>query len=118
MCYIYMSFLWNPPEKVVPAWKVVQMMDLAMVITTAAIIYLATWSLYSHDKMSGVVSSILAAMAAIILVVEITAYAVIFLPVLPWEVSAAVFTAATTLFITCALARVNGRSKLLRGKSR
>ena len=114
-----MSFLWNPPEKVVPAWKVVQMMDLAMVITTAAIIYLATWSLYSHDKMSGVVSSILAAMAVAVIVAEVAAYSVVLLPRMPLAVSAAVFTATATLFATCSLARTNEHSgKIKRDKSR
>lgn len=94
------------------------MMDIAMIITTISVIYLASWSLYSHDKMSGAVPAILAVMAAIILVVEITAYAVILLPVLPWPASAAVFTATTTLFTACALAHADGRSKLLRDKSR
>ena len=94
------------------------MMDIMMIITVASIMYLATWSLYSHDKMSGVVPAILAAMAAMAILLEFTIYMVVLLPVLPWEASAAVFTATATLFTVCALARVNGRSKLLRGKSR
>lgn len=94
------------------------MMDIAMIITTLSTMYLAAWSLHSHDKMSGIMPSILAAMAAAVIVVEVAAYAVIFLPVLPWEVSAAVFLAVMTLFTTCSLARADGRSKLLRGKSR
>lgn len=94
------------------------MMDIMMIITVASIMYLATWSLYSHDKMSGVIPAILAAMAAMAILLEFTIYMVVLLPVLPWTASAAVFTATATLFTACALARVNGRSKLLRGKSR
>ena len=94
------------------------MMDIAMIITTTSVMYLASWSLYSHDKMSGIMPSILAAMAGAVIVVEVAAYAVVLLPRMPWTVSAAVFTATATLFTACALARVNGRDKLLRGKSR
>lgn len=113
-----MSFLWNPPEKVVPVRKAIQMMDLAMIVTTMAIMYLTTWSLHSHDKMSGVVPLILAVIATALLVMELAAYAVVILPRTSWMTSAAVFSAVITLFVTCALARVNGRSKLLRDKSR
>ena len=95
------------------------MMDIAMVITTAAIMYLTAWSLYSHTKVSGVVPAILAAMAVAVIVVEVAAYAVVLLPRMPWTASAAVFTATTTLFTACALAHADGRSKLLRdNKSR
>lgn len=94
------------------------MYETAMIITVVSVMYLAAWSLHSHDKMSGIMPSILAVMAATILVVEITAYAVILLPVLPWAASAAVFTATAILFAACALARADGRSKLLRDKSR
>ena len=94
------------------------MMDIMMIITVASIMYLATWSLYSHDKISGVVPAILAAMAAMVILLEFTIYMVVLLPVLPWAASAAVFTATAVLFTTCALARVNRHSKLLRGKSR
>ena len=94
------------------------MMDIAMIITTVSIMYLAAWSLNSHDKMSGVVPSTLAVIAATIILLELAAYMVVLLPILPWPISAAVFTATATLFAACSLARVNGRSKLLRGKSR
>lgn len=94
------------------------MMDIMMIITVASIMYLATWSLYSHDKMSGVIPAILAAMAAMAILLEFTIYMVVLLPVLPWTASAAVFTATATLFVACSVVRVNGRSKLLRGKSR
>lgn len=112
-----MSFLWNPPEKVVPVRKAIQMMDLAMIVTTMAIMYLTTWSLH-HDKMSGIMPSILAAMATVAILLELVAYMVVLLPILPWSISAAVFLAAATLFTTCSLARADGRSKLLRDKSR
>ena len=92
------------------------MMDLAMVITTVAIMYITAWSLH-HDKMSGIMPSLLAAMATVLIVLETTAYAVIFLPVLPWEVSAAVFLAVATLFTTCSLAR-SAEARNLRDKSR
>ena len=90
------------------------MYETAMIITVVSVMYLAAWSLHSHDKMSGIMPSILAVMAATILVVEITAYAVILLPVLPWAASAAVFTATATLFVTCSLARINARSSKLK----
>ena len=94
------------------------MYETAMIITVVSAIYLAAWSLH-HDKMSGIMPSILAAMAAMAILLEFTIYMVALLPVLPWAASAAVFTATATLFTACALARVNdGRSKLLRGKSR
>ncbi len=88
------------------------MMDIAMVITTAAIMYLTAWSLH-HDKMSGIMPSILAVIAATVIVLEIAAYMVVLLPILPWSISAAVFTATATLFVTCSLARINRRSSKL-----
>ena len=91
-------------------------MDIAMVITTAAIMYLTAWSLYSHTKMSGVVPAILAAMAVAVIVVEVAAYAVVLLPRMPWTASAAVFTATATLFATCSLARSAEARNKLRGK--
>lgn len=94
------------------------MIDIMMIIIVASIMYLATWSLYSHDKMSGVIPAILAAMAAMAILLEFTVYMVVLLPVLPLTASAAVFTATATLFVACSVARINGRSKLLRGKSR
>lgn len=95
------------------------MMDIAMIITTTSVMYLASWSLYSHDKMSGIMPSILAAIAATIIMLELAAYMVVLLPILPWSISAAVFTATAALFVTCSLARINGRSgKLTRDKSR
>lgn len=93
------------------------MYETAMIITVVSAIYLATWSLYSHDKMSGVIPAILAAMAAMAILLEFTIYMVVLLPVLPLTASAAVFTATATLFVACSVARVNGRSKLLRGAS-
>lgn len=93
-------------------------MDIAMVITVAATMYITAWSLDSHNKMSGVTPSILAVIAAILLVMELIAYAVILLPRMPWTMSAAVFLAAATLSATCSLARANRRNKLLRDKSR
>ena len=75
-------------------------MDLAMVVTTAAIMYLATWSIH-YDKMSGIMPSILAVIAATIIMLELAAYMVVLLPILPWSISAAVFTATATLFATC-----------------
>lgn len=113
MCYIYKSFLWNPPEKVVPVWKAIQMMDLAMVITTAAIMYITAWSLH-HDKMSGIMPSIMAVIAATVIVFDLAAYMVVLLLILPWSISAAVFTATATLFVTCSLARINARSSKLK----
>ena len=113
MCYIYKSFLWNPPEKVVPVWKAIQMMDLAMVITTAAIMYITAWSLH-HDKMSGIMPSIMAVIAATVIVFDLAAYMVVLLPILPWSISAAVFTATAILFVTCSLARINARSSKLK----
>ena len=94
-------------------------MDIAMIITTMSVIYLAAWSLYSHDKMSGIMPSILAVIAATAIMLELAAYMVVLLPILPWSISAAVFTATAALFVTCSLARINGRSgKLMRDKSR
>ena len=94
------------------------MHETAMIITVVSVIYLSAWSLYSYDKMSGIAASILAAMAAMAILLEFTIYMVVLLPVLPWTASAAVFTATATLFVACSVVRVNGRSKLLRGKSR
>lgn len=94
-------------------------MDIAMIITTISVMYLATWALYSHDKMSGVVPSILAVIAATAIMLEFAAYMVVLLPILPWSISAAVFTATATLFATCSLARTNEHSgKIKRDKSR
>lgn len=117
MLYLYELSSESPGESS-PQEQENKMYETAMIITVVSVMYLAAWSLHSHDKMSGITPSILAVMAATILVVEITAYAVILLPVLPWAASAAVFTATATLFAACALARADGRSKLLRGKSR
>ncbi len=91
------------------------MMDLAMVVTTAAIMYLATWSIH-YDKMSGIMPSILAVIAATIIMLELAAYMVVLLPILPWSISAAVFTATATLFATCSLARSAEARNKLRGK--
>ena len=117
MLYLYELSSESPGESS-PQEQENKMYETAMIITVVSVMYLAAWSLHSHDKMSGIMPSILAVMAATILVVEITAYAVILLPVLPWAASAAVFTATATLFAACALARADGRSKLLRDKSR
>ena len=118
MCYYLYELSLESPGESSPLQKGNTMMDLAMVITTVAIMYLTTWSLHSHDKMSGVVPLILAVIATALLVMELAAYAVVILPRTSWMTSAAVFSAVITLFVTCALARVNGRSKLLRDKSR
>ena len=91
------------------------MMDIAMIITTAAIMYLTAWSLH-RDKMSGIVPSILAAMAVAVIVAEVAAYSVVLLPRMPLAVSAAVFTATATLFATCSLARSAEARNKLRGK--
>ena len=91
------------------------MMDIAMIITTISVMYLATWALYSHDKMS-VVPSILAVIAATAIMLELAAYMVVLLPILPWSISAAVFTATATLFATCSLARSAEARNKLRGK--
>lgn len=93
------------------------MMDIAMIATVASIAYLAAWSIH-YDKMSGIAASIFAIVTATIIVLEVTIYMVVLLPVLPWTISAAVFLAVATLFTTCSLARISGRGKLLRGKSR
>lgn len=93
-------------------------MDIAMIITTASVMYLAAWSLHSHDKMSGIAESVIAAMAVAVIVVEVAAYAVILLPRMHWAVSAAVFLAVATLFTTCSLARSAEARNKLRGKSR
>ena len=94
-------------------------MDIAMIITVMSVMYLAAWSLHSQGRMSGIAASILAAIAAMAILLELTIYMVVLLPVLPWEVSAAVLLAVATLFATCSLARISGRSsKLLRDKSR
>ena len=94
------------------------MMDIAMIITTAAIMYLTAWSLH-RDKMSVIMPSILAAMAVAVIVAEVAAYSVVLLPRMPLAVSAAVFTATATLFATCSLARTNEHSgKIKRDKSR
>ena len=118
MCYICMSFLWNPPEKVVPAQKEKCNDGHCYDHHDHAAMYLAAWSLHSHDKMSGIAPSILAAMAAMAILLELTIYMVVLLPVLPWTISAVVFTATATLFVTCALVRANEQNKLLRDKSR
>ena len=94
------------------------MYETAMIITVVSAMYLAAWSLHSHDKMSGVIASVLAIIAATVIVLELTIYMVVLLPILHWAISAAVFTATATLFVTCALARANKQNKLLRGKSR
>lgn len=95
------------------------MMDVMMIITTVSVMYLAAWALYSRDKMSGIMPSILAAMAVAVIVAEVAAYSVVLLPRMPLAVSAAVFTATATLFATCSLARTNERSgKIKRDKSR
>ena len=94
-------------------------MDIAMIITTASVMYLAAWSLHSHDKMSGIAESVIAAMAVAVIVAEVAAYSVVLLPRMPLAVSAAVFTATATLFATCSLARTNEHSgKIKRDKSR
>ena len=92
------------------------MMDIAMIITTISVMYLATWALYSHDKMSGVVPSILAVIAATAIMLEFAAYMVVLLPILPWSISAAVVTATATLVATCSLARSAEARNKLRGK--
>ena len=93
------------------------MMDIMMVITVASIMYLAAWSTYYFHRSKA--TSILALMAATVIVLEVTAYAVILLPTLHWSASAAVFLSVTILFTTCSLARINGRSAKLRdNKSR
>ena len=91
-------------------------MDIAMIITTVSVMYLAAWSLHSHDKMSGIMPSILAVIAATIIMLELAAYMVVLLPILPWSISAAVFTATATLFATCSLARSAEARNKLRGK--
>ena len=91
------------------------MMDIAMIITTAAIMYLTAWSLH-RDKMSGIMPSILAAMAVAVIVAEVATYSVVLLPRMPLAVSAAVFTATTALFVTCSLARSAEARNKLRGK--
>ena len=92
------------------------MMDIMMIITVVSIVHLAAWSLRYFRRSKA--ASVLALVAATVIILELVAYAVVFLPVLPWEVSAAVFLAVATLFTTCSLVRADGRSKLLRGKSR
>ena len=92
------------------------MMDIMMIITVVSIAHLAAWSLHYFHRSKA--ASVLALVAATVIILELAAYAVVFLPVLPWEASAAVFLAVATLFTTCSLARADGRSKLLRGKSR
>lgn len=93
------------------------MMDIMMIITVASIMYLAAWSLHYFHRSKA--TSILALVTATVIVLEVTIYMVVLLPVLPWTMSAAVFLAVATLFTTCSLARISGRSsKLLRDKSR
>ena len=89
------------------------MYETAMVITVVSAIYLAAWSLHSHDKMSGVIASVLAIIAATVIVLELTIYMVVLLPILHWAISAAVFTATAILFVTCLLARINRPRNLL-----
>lgn len=92
-------------------------MDIMMIITVASIMYLAAWSLHYFHRSKA--TSILALVTATVIVLEVTIYMVVLLPVLPWTMSAAVFLAVATLFTTCSLARISGRSsKLLRDKSR
>lgn len=92
-------------------------MDIAMVITVVSTMYLVTRSIH-YDKMSGIAESVIAAMAVAVIVLEVTAYAVILLPTLHWAASAAVFLSVTTLFTTCSLARMNGSSAEARNKLR
>ena len=92
------------------------MMNIMMIITVVSIVHLAAWSLHYFHRSKA--ASVLALVAATVIILELVAYAVVFLPVLPCEVSAAVFLAVATLFTTCSLVRADGRSKLLRGKSR
>lgn len=117
MLYLYELSSESPGEGS-PQEQENKMYETTMIITVVSAMYLAAWSLHSHDKMSGIAESVIAAMAVAVIVVEVAAYAVILLPRMHWAVSAAVFTATATLFVTCALARTNKQNKLLRGKSR
>ena len=92
-------------------------MDIMMIITVVSIAHLAAWSLHYFHRSKA--ASVLALVAATVIMLELAAYMVVLLPILPWSISAAVFTATTALFVTCSLARINGRSgKLTRDKSR
>ena len=117
MLYLYELSSESPGESS-PQEQENKMYETAMIITVVSVMYLAAWSLHSHDKMSGIAPSILAAMAAMAILLELTIYMVVLLPVLPWTISAVVFTATATLFVTCALVRANEQNKLLRDKSR
>ena len=92
------------------------MMDIMMIITVVSIVHLAAWSLHYFHRSKA--ASVLALVAATVIILELAAYAVVFLPVLPWEVSAAVFLAVATLLTTCSLARSAEARNKLRGKSR
>jgi len=92
------------------------MMDIMMIITVVSIVHLAAWSLHYFHRSKA--ASVLALVAATVIILELVAYAVVFLPVLPWEVSAAVFLAVATLLTTCSLARSAEARNKLRGKSR
>ena len=87
-----------------------------MIITVVSIVHLAAWSLHYFHRSKA--ASVLALVAATVIILELVAYAVVFLPVLPWEVSAAVFLAVATLLTTCSLARSAEARNKLRGKSR
>ncbi len=95
------------------------MMDIMMIITVVSIAHLAAWSLHYFHRSKA--ASVLALVAATVIILELVAYSVILLPTLHWAVSAAVFFASITLLTTCSLARTNGRSaeaRNLRDKSR
>ena len=92
------------------------MMDIMMIITVVSIVHLAAWSLHYFHRSKA--ASVLALVAATVIILELVAYAVVFLTVLPWEVSAAVFLAVATLLTTCSLARSAEARNKLRGKSR
>ena len=90
-----------------------------MIITVVSIAHLAAWSLHYFHRSKA--ASVLALVAATVIILELVAYSVILLPTLHWAVSAAVFFASITLLTTCSLARTNGRSaeaRNLRDKSR
>ena len=90
------------------------MMDIMMIVTVVSIAHLAAWSLHYFHRSKA--ASVLALVAATVIILELVAYAVVFLPVLPWEVSAAVFLAVAALFVTCSLARSAEARNKLRGK--
>ena len=89
-------------------------MDIMMIITVVSIAHLAAWSLHYFHRSKA--ASVLALVAATIIMLELAAYMVVLLPILPWSISAAVFTATTALFVTCSLARSAEARNKLRGK--